>query len=178
MLAFDLNVFFLKFALWVPPRDRLNTARLVLWFLLALPAAAEYYEFIGGGGGCSGGASDSGGDSGGAGAGGTNYDGDSSDGGGGKRQQNRQRGGGGRSGGGSAAAAPSKLGTFAWLALAVTALETMASVKFGAGLYPTPAPRAVVAAWAAAGALLAGGLAAWQLRRWRRDSGSGAAKAA
>jgi hypothetical protein len=32
MLAFELNVFFLKFALWVPPTNPLNTYRLLLWW--------------------------------------------------------------------------------------------------------------------------------------------------
>jgi hypothetical protein len=31
MLTFELNVFFLKYALWVPPTNPLNTLRLVLW---------------------------------------------------------------------------------------------------------------------------------------------------
>ena len=31
MLAFDLNVFFLKYALWLPPTNPLNTYRLLLW---------------------------------------------------------------------------------------------------------------------------------------------------
>lgn len=57
ILLFDLNVFFLKYALWVPPRNPLNTYRLVLWFLCALPAVREYYEYLQGntGGGAGGG---------------------------------------------------------------------------------------------------------------------------
>lgn len=39
-------MFFLKYALWVPPTNPLNTARLVLWLLVAAPAIREYYEFI------------------------------------------------------------------------------------------------------------------------------------
>jgi hypothetical protein len=31
MLTFELNVFFLKYALWVPPTNPLNTYRLILW---------------------------------------------------------------------------------------------------------------------------------------------------
>jgi hypothetical protein len=32
MLTFELNVFFLKYALWVPPTNPLNTYRLILWW--------------------------------------------------------------------------------------------------------------------------------------------------
>eukprot|EP00898_Chlorokybus_atmophyticus_P003612 jgi/Chlat1/4251/Chrsp27S04325 len=44
--ACEVNCFFLKGLLWVPPRNYLNTARLSLWFLIALPAVFEYYHFI------------------------------------------------------------------------------------------------------------------------------------
>lgn len=39
-------MFFLKYALWVPPTNPLNTVRLVLWLLVGAPAVREYYEFI------------------------------------------------------------------------------------------------------------------------------------
>jgi phosphatidylserine synthase 2 len=42
----ELNCFFLKFVLWHPPPHPLVTARLFLWFLFALPATREYYEWI------------------------------------------------------------------------------------------------------------------------------------
>ncbi len=42
----QVNVFFLKYALWIPPTNPLNTYRLLLWFLCALPGIREYYEFI------------------------------------------------------------------------------------------------------------------------------------
>lgn len=45
-LLFEVNAFFLKYVLWIPPRNPLNTFRLALLFLLALPAAREYYEFL------------------------------------------------------------------------------------------------------------------------------------
>lgn len=45
-LVVEVNVFFLKYALWVPPTNPLNTARLVLWLLVGAPAVREYYEFI------------------------------------------------------------------------------------------------------------------------------------
>ncbi|KAF5837811.1 PSS-domain-containing protein [Dunaliella salina] len=45
-LAFELNVFFLKYSLWIPPTNPLITYRLVLWFLMALPAVREWYEYM------------------------------------------------------------------------------------------------------------------------------------
>ncbi|KAJ1933414.1 hypothetical protein EC988_009126, partial [Linderina pennispora] len=44
MLA-ELNVFYLKSLLWVPPEHPLVIARLALLFLFALPGAREYYEY-------------------------------------------------------------------------------------------------------------------------------------
>ena len=45
-LMVEVNAFFLKFILWVPPLNPLNTLRLLIWFGLALPATKEYYAFI------------------------------------------------------------------------------------------------------------------------------------
>ncbi|KAJ1963754.1 hypothetical protein GGI12_001864 [Dipsacomyces acuminosporus] len=44
MLA-ELNVFYLKSLLWIPPEHPLVIARLSLLFLFALPGAREYYEY-------------------------------------------------------------------------------------------------------------------------------------
>ena len=41
-----MNAFFLKYVLWVPPLNPLNTYRLLLLAMLALPATKEYYIFI------------------------------------------------------------------------------------------------------------------------------------
>lgn len=46
MLYLQVNAFFLKFILWVPPLNPLNTYRLLLLFALALPAVREWYVFI------------------------------------------------------------------------------------------------------------------------------------
>ena len=46
ILLFEVNAFFLKYVLWLPPLNPLNTYRLTLLFLLALPSVKEYYEFI------------------------------------------------------------------------------------------------------------------------------------
>jgi phosphatidylserine synthase 2 len=46
LLPRQVNAFFLKYVLWVPPLNPLNTYRLILLFLLALPATKEYYTFI------------------------------------------------------------------------------------------------------------------------------------
>jgi phosphatidylserine synthase 2 len=42
----DLNAFFLKYLLWIPPRNPLNTYRLILWFFVGMPAIREYYQFV------------------------------------------------------------------------------------------------------------------------------------
>jgi phosphatidylserine synthase 2 len=42
----ELLAFFLKYLLWIPPLNPLNSYRLILWFFLAAPAIREYYEFI------------------------------------------------------------------------------------------------------------------------------------
>jgi phosphatidylserine synthase 2 len=42
----QVNAFFLKYVLWIPPLNPLNTYRLCLLFLSALPATKEYYTFI------------------------------------------------------------------------------------------------------------------------------------
>ncbi|PVU92747.1 hypothetical protein BB561_003628 [Smittium simulii] len=41
----ELNVFYLKYLLWVPPEHFLVISRLALLFLFGLPTAREYYEF-------------------------------------------------------------------------------------------------------------------------------------
>ena len=38
----QVNAFFLKYILWVPPLNPLNTYRLVLLFALAVPAVREW----------------------------------------------------------------------------------------------------------------------------------------
>ncbi|OMJ30094.1 Phosphatidylserine synthase 2 [Smittium culicis] len=48
ILAFtlaELNVFYLKYLLWVPPEHYLVIARLSLIFLFGIPCVREYYEF-------------------------------------------------------------------------------------------------------------------------------------
>jgi phosphatidylserine synthase 2 len=42
----DMNAFFLKYILWVPPRNPLNTYRLIMWFFVGMPAIREYYQFV------------------------------------------------------------------------------------------------------------------------------------
>ena len=41
----EVNAFFLKFVLWIPPPNKLNVLRLILWFLIGLPALRESYQF-------------------------------------------------------------------------------------------------------------------------------------
>lgn len=45
-LQCELNCFYLKYLLWVPPEHPLNTYRLILLFFLALPGAREAYQYI------------------------------------------------------------------------------------------------------------------------------------
>jgi phosphatidylserine synthase 2 len=45
-LQCELNCFYLKYLLWVPPEHLLNTYRLILLFLFALPGAREVYQYI------------------------------------------------------------------------------------------------------------------------------------
>ena len=45
-LVFELNAFFLKYVLWIPPPHVLNHIRLALWFGMANVATREYYVFI------------------------------------------------------------------------------------------------------------------------------------
>jgi len=42
----ELCAFFLKTLLWVPPPHPINPIRLLVWWLIALPALREYYEFV------------------------------------------------------------------------------------------------------------------------------------
>lgn len=46
MEVVELNAFFLKYVLYVPPPNPLNALRLLLWFLISIPAAREYYQYF------------------------------------------------------------------------------------------------------------------------------------
>ncbi len=46
MLLFEANHFFLKFELWVPPTNPLNTYRLIITWLMAMTGIREYYDYI------------------------------------------------------------------------------------------------------------------------------------
>ena len=118
ILLFEVNHFFLKYELWVPPRNPLNTIRLSLLFLLALPGIKEYYEFI-------------------------NADGP----GPGDKDRKDVLG--------------KKLGSFAWLGVAIAFAETLAAVKFGHGLFTAPWPRHVVWSWGVVFALFSIVFAVW-----------------
>lgn len=45
-LLFEVNHFFLKYVLWVPPTNPLNTIRLLLLLGIGLPGMRECYEYI------------------------------------------------------------------------------------------------------------------------------------
>ncbi|TPX50623.1 hypothetical protein SeLEV6574_g00792 [Synchytrium endobioticum] len=42
----ELNAFYLKYLLWVPPEHPLNTYRLILFFFMVLPATRELYQYV------------------------------------------------------------------------------------------------------------------------------------
>lgn len=42
----DLNSFFLKYLLWVPPPHPLNAIRLFIWLFMSIPAIREYYQLV------------------------------------------------------------------------------------------------------------------------------------
>lgn len=119
ILLFEVNHFFLKFELWVPPRNPLNTIRLSILFLMALPGIKEYYEFI-----------------------------DSND-----------------------VDAFRKLGTFAWLSMAIAFAETLAAIKFGNGLFTAPWPSKVLWAWGTVAVLFAIVFGTWTVRFYSKKKG-------
>ncbi|XP_020105465.1 CDP-diacylglycerol--serine O-phosphatidyltransferase 2-like [Ananas comosus] len=45
-MTVELNTFFLKFSLWIPPRNPLVVYRLILWWLIAIPTIREYNSYI------------------------------------------------------------------------------------------------------------------------------------
>ncbi|CAN4121742.1 unnamed protein product [Withania somnifera] len=45
-LTVEINTFFLKFCLWIPPRNPLIVYRLVFWWLIALPTIREYNTYL------------------------------------------------------------------------------------------------------------------------------------
>jgi len=42
----ELNAFFLKYLLWIPPPHPINVWRLFMWSAIGMPALREYYQFI------------------------------------------------------------------------------------------------------------------------------------
>ncbi|KAJ0038679.1 hypothetical protein Pint_22167 [Pistacia integerrima] len=45
-LTVELNTFFLKFCLWIPPRNPVIIYRLILWWLIAIPTIREYNTYL------------------------------------------------------------------------------------------------------------------------------------
>jgi hypothetical protein len=45
-MVVELNTFFLKFCLWIPPRNPLVTYRLIMWWLIAIPTIREYNSYL------------------------------------------------------------------------------------------------------------------------------------
>ena len=96
-LIFELHAFFLKFVLWIPPLNPMNTIRLLILLGMGLPATRDYYNFIE-----------------------------------------------------AESLSLSKIGSFAWLGLALAVVETLVVMKFGSGLFPDPWPAKTKAIWGTA----------------------------
>lgn len=45
-LLCELNAFYLKFILWIPPEHPLNVYRLTLYFFCGVPAVREFYQYL------------------------------------------------------------------------------------------------------------------------------------
>ncbi|EPS64481.1 hypothetical protein M569_10299, partial [Genlisea aurea] len=45
-LTVELNTFFLKFCLWIPPRNPVVIYRLFLWWFIAIPTIREYNSYL------------------------------------------------------------------------------------------------------------------------------------
>jgi len=46
MEIMEMNGFFLKYVLWIPPPNPLNSYRLLILWLLSMPALREWYEYV------------------------------------------------------------------------------------------------------------------------------------
>ena len=109
---FELNAFFLKYVLWIPPPHVLNHIRLALWFGMANVATREYYVFI----------------------------------------TSRQ------------GMAMTKMGSNAWLTIAVALVEIMITIKHGRGMFEAPWPTHVLVFWFIFLVCTAVWLVRWQLQ--------------
>ncbi|KAF8399059.1 hypothetical protein HHK36_014925 [Tetracentron sinense] len=45
-MTVELNTFFLKFCLWIPPQNPVIAYRLILWWLIAIPTIREYNSYL------------------------------------------------------------------------------------------------------------------------------------
>ena len=59
-----------------------------------------------------------------------------------------------------------KLGPFAWLAIAMSTVETLIVVKFGKGMFPNPWPRTTLLVWAAVLSVFCVVMAAWSVQHY------------
>lgn len=71
-----------------------------------------------------------------------------------------------------------KLGTFAWLGVAIALVETLTIVKFGRGLFPQPWPRTVLLVWGTVLAVSAAVFVSWSVRYYRQHGSLGTTAAA
>jgi phosphatidylserine synthase 2 len=66
-----------------------------------------------------------------------------------------------------------KVGTFAWLGMAVAFVETLAAIKFGHGLFPQPWPKHVLIAWGTVATVFLAVFTTWTVRFYRTEGGKG-----
>lgn len=66
-----------------------------------------------------------------------------------------------------------KVGTFAWLGMAVAFIETLATIKFGHGLFPQPWPKHVLVAWGTVSIVFLIVFSTWTVRFYRKEGGGG-----
>ncbi len=64
-----------------------------------------------------------------------------------------------------------KLGTFAWLSMAIAFAETLAAIKFGNGLFTAPWPSKVLWAWGTVAVLFAIVFGTWTVRFYSKKKG-------
>jgi hypothetical protein len=62
-----------------------------------------------------------------------------------------------------------KLGSFAWLGVAIALVETLIAIKFGKGMFPQPWPTKVLVVWGVVGVALAAVLLVWSFRFYILD---------
>ena len=64
-----------------------------------------------------------------------------------------------------------KLGTFAWMGMAIAFAETLAAIKFGNGLFTQPWPKTVLWAWGTVATVFVVVFTTWSVRYYAAKDG-------